>query len=116
MTDRRRSGPATLPRLLTVPQAAEALSVCERTIWRLPFARWPAADREGWLAATSKGDFLLDDGPGAPLKPLTLGRHRSSYGRWLGFLARAGRLDPAASPVRGRAGRRSRPTSSTSRP
>jgi excisionase family DNA binding protein len=34
MTDRRRSGPATLPRLLTVPQAAEALSVCERTIWR----------------------------------------------------------------------------------
>jgi excisionase family DNA binding protein len=34
MTDRRRSGPATLPRLLTVPQAAEGLSVCERTIWR----------------------------------------------------------------------------------
>jgi excisionase family DNA binding protein len=34
MTDRRRSGPAPLPRLLTVPQAAEALSVCERTIWR----------------------------------------------------------------------------------
>lgn len=34
MTDRRRSEPATLPRLLTVPQAAEALSVCERTVWR----------------------------------------------------------------------------------
>jgi excisionase family DNA binding protein len=34
MTDRRRSGPATFPRLLTVPQAAEALSVCERTVWR----------------------------------------------------------------------------------
>ena len=54
----------------------------------LPLARWPAADRDGWLAATSKGDFLLDDGPGAALKPATLDRHRSSYGRWLGFLER----------------------------
>jgi excisionase family DNA binding protein len=34
MTDRRRSGPATLPRLLTVPDAADALKVCERTVWR----------------------------------------------------------------------------------
>jgi excisionase family DNA binding protein len=34
MTDRRRRGPATLPRLLTVPDAADALKVCERTIWR----------------------------------------------------------------------------------
>jgi excisionase family DNA binding protein len=34
MTDRRRREPATLPRLLTVPQAADALSVCERTSWR----------------------------------------------------------------------------------
>ena len=34
MTDRRRRGSATLPRLLTVPQAADALSMCERTIWR----------------------------------------------------------------------------------
>ena len=34
MTDRRRSGPATLPRLLTVPEAADALKVCERTVWR----------------------------------------------------------------------------------
>jgi site-specific recombinase XerC len=64
----------------------------------LPFARWPAADREGWLAATSRGDVLLDDGPGAALKPTTLRRHRCSYGRWLGFLQRTGRLDPAASP------------------
>ncbi len=64
----------------------------------LPLDRWPATDRDGWLAATSRGDFLLDDGPGAVLKPLTLHRHRCSYGRWLGFLERAGRLDPAVSP------------------
>ena len=64
----------------------------------LPFARWPAADRDGWRAATRKGEFLLDDGPGAALKPLTLHRHRCSYGRWLGFLQRADMLDPAAPP------------------
>jgi excisionase family DNA binding protein len=46
MTDRRRSGPATLPRLLTVPQAAEALSVCERTIWR-------------WIEAGEIGTYRL---------------------------------------------------------
>ena len=34
MTDRRRRGPATLPRLLTVPEAADALKVSERTVWR----------------------------------------------------------------------------------
>ena len=39
MTDRRRRGPATLPRLLTVPQAAAALSMCERSIWRWIEAR-----------------------------------------------------------------------------
>jgi hypothetical protein len=64
----------------------------------LPFERWPATDREGWLAATSKSDVLLDDGPGAALKPLTLHRHRCSYSRWLGFLERRGELDPAAPP------------------
>jgi excisionase family DNA binding protein len=30
----RKPASPTLPRLLTVPEAAEALSVCERTIWR----------------------------------------------------------------------------------
>jgi excisionase family DNA binding protein len=34
MTDRRRSGPATLPRLLAVAECADALKVCERTVWR----------------------------------------------------------------------------------
>ena len=34
MTDRRRSGPATLPRLLTVPRGRRGAQVCERTIWR----------------------------------------------------------------------------------
>jgi excisionase family DNA binding protein len=29
-----QSAPTTLPRLLTVPEAAEALSLSERTVWR----------------------------------------------------------------------------------
>jgi excisionase family DNA binding protein len=46
MTDRHRSGPATLPRLLTVPQAAAALSVCERTVWH-------------WIEAGEIGTYRL---------------------------------------------------------
>ena len=30
----RKSAPTTLPRLLTVPEAAEALAVSARTVWR----------------------------------------------------------------------------------
>ena len=60
----------------------------------LPLAAWPAADRLGWQQATAKGNLLLDDGPGAALRPNTLRRHRSSYGRWLASLADRGRLDP----------------------
>ena len=60
----------------------------------LPLASWPAADRLGWLEATAKGGLLLDDGPGAALRPNTLRRHRSSYGRFLAWLAEQGLLDP----------------------
>lgn len=64
----------------------------------LPVASWPAADRQGWEQAIRKGDLLLDDGPAAGLRPLTRRRHAQSYGRWLGWLERTGRLDPTASP------------------
>src|SRR4051794_2018631 len=64
----------------------------------LPIAEWPAADRAGWRAATARGNLLLDDGPGAGLKAVTLVRHRKSYGRWLGELERRGELDPECPP------------------
>jgi len=60
----------------------------------LPFVSWPVADRLGWLEATATGNLLLDDGPGAALRPNTLRRHRSSYGRFLAWLAEQGLLDP----------------------
>ena len=60
----------------------------------LPFTSWPAQDRLGWLEATRTGDLLLDDGPGAALRPNTLRRHRGSYGRFLAWLADQGLLDP----------------------
>ena len=63
----------------------------------LPLAAWPAADRTAWEMTIRQGDLLLDDGPAAPLRPLTRHRHRQSYGRWLGWLARSGRLVPEAS-------------------
>ena len=60
----------------------------------LPFTAWPAQDRLSWLEATRKGNLLLDDGPGAALRAGTLRRHRSSYGRFLAWLADHGLLDP----------------------
>ena len=60
----------------------------------LPFTAWPAQDRLGWLEATRRGNLLLDDGPGAALRPNTLRRHHASYGRFLAFLADQDLLDP----------------------
>jgi integrase len=64
----------------------------------LRLEQWPDADRHGWLAVTDAGGMLLDHGPGAVLRPVTLKRHAASYGRWLGFLERSGWLDRAAGP------------------
>src|SRR5215213_4238929 len=65
----------------------------------LPLAAWPALDRAGWAAATSPGDLLLNAGPAAHLKPGSLLKHSTSYGRWLAWLAAAGRLDPDTAPA-----------------
>jgi excisionase family DNA binding protein len=58
MTERRRRGPATLPRLLTVPQAAAALSVCERTIWRWIEAGEIEAHRIGRSVRIAEGELV----------------------------------------------------------
>ena len=65
----------------------------------LPLAAWPARDRACWAAATCRGDLLLDDGPAAHLRPGSLRKHAAGYGRWLGWLAETGRLDPDAAPA-----------------
>ena len=65
----------------------------------LPPAAWPAADRACWAAATGPGDLLLDSGPAAHLKPGSLDTCADGYGRWLGWLASEGRLNPDAAPA-----------------
>lgn len=71
--------------------------------WRDPARRlvlkveaWPAADREAWGRALAPGDLLDGDGPGpaAGWSAAARRKRRVSYGRWLGFLARTGRLGP----------------------
>ena len=58
MTDRRRRGPATLPRLLTVPEAADALKVCERTIWRWIKAREIETHRLGRAVRIAEDELV----------------------------------------------------------
>ena len=65
----------------------------------LPLAAWPAHDRACWAAATCPGDLLLDGGPAAHLRPGSLRTLADGYGRWLGWLAETGRLDPDAAPA-----------------
>jgi excisionase family DNA binding protein len=58
MTDRRRSRPATLPRLLAVAECAEALSVCERTIWRWIEAREIETYRLGRVVRIAEDELV----------------------------------------------------------
>jgi integrase/recombinase XerD len=54
---------------------------------QLPFADWPAADRECWEAAFKSGDRFDESGPGAHLAPSTRQMQRESYGRFLKFIS-----------------------------
>jgi len=60
---------------------------------------WPAADRDAWVRALAPGD-LLDGtvGPGHHWSADTREAQRKSYGGWLTFLSRTGRLDPHTVP------------------
>ena len=59
---------------------------------------WPVADREAWATATTAGGLLDDAGPAAGWSAVVRGKRMIAYGRWLGFLARTGRLDPCSGP------------------
>ena len=89
---------AMLQELITPPPRPRRRAMTARLPGGRPAAcrSRPGRRRTGWAGseATAKGDLLLDDGPGAALRPNTLRRHRSSYGRWLAWLAEQGRLDP----------------------
>ena len=60
---------------------------------------WPAADREAWARASAQGDLLDEAGPAASWSAVARKKRLISYGRWLGFLARTGRLEPGQGPA-----------------
>lgn len=53
----RKSAPTTLPRLLTVPEAAEALAVSARTVWRWIEARKLESYRLGRGVRVAEGEL-----------------------------------------------------------
>jgi hypothetical protein len=61
----------------------------------LPIERWPAADRQAWLAARRPSQRLSRGGTGGHLKPVTLDDLAQRYGYFLDHLDRRGGLDPA---------------------
>jgi hypothetical protein len=65
----------------------------------LPFGNWPELDRQLWEDGCRPGHGLDDPGYGALLGPKSREKAQDGYGRWLGFLAWLGGLDPAAHPV-----------------
>lgn len=65
----------------------------------LPISKWPAKDRSAWIHAIQDGDLLEGRGPAAHWAERTKETNIQHYGRWLGWLAWQGRLDPAADPA-----------------
>jgi hypothetical protein len=65
----------------------------------LPICEWPRYDQAAWQRAlqAGRGPFR-DDGGGRRLSSASLRKFEGGYGRWLGFLAYCGQLDPDGLP------------------
>ena len=64
-----------------------------------PLADWPELDRAAWTAARAPSDpFEPSSGYAGRWKASTCGGIENGYGRWLGWLARTGQLDPNLPP------------------
>lgn len=60
---------------------------------------WPAGDRTAWTEALARGDVLDGRGRGASWAAVTRKTNGLHYGRWLGYLAYVGDLEPEAAPA-----------------
>jgi hypothetical protein len=60
---------------------------------------WPRPDREAWHASLVAGDLLDPDGLAAGWAPGTLVAVTTACGRWMGWLASRGALDPERSAI-----------------
>lgn len=65
----------------------------------LPFERWPAIDRAMWADLFRAGDVLDGGGAAAHWADGTRRKNELGYAHWLGFLDRAGLLDPDEPPT-----------------
>ena len=64
----------------------------------LRLADWPERDRALWLANTTRGNPFDHPNPANRLAAPSIKKAAHGYGRWLGFLAAHGWLDPGAHP------------------
>jgi hypothetical protein len=76
----------------------------------LKIEAWPAADRETWARASAQGDLLDDAGPATSWSEVVRKKRLISHGRWLGFLARTGRLEAGQGRPSASRGRTWQPT------
>jgi hypothetical protein len=65
----------------------------------IPPAEWPIQDRLAWERALSPGSALDEPGRAAHWRASSRRKVASAYGRWLGWLQRAGLCDPLATPM-----------------
>ncbi|MDX2027189.1 MAG: tyrosine-type recombinase/integrase [Alphaproteobacteria bacterium] len=65
----------------------------------IPLLEWPAKDRETWEKAVTTGDFFDENGHAYRWRPRTKQTNAQQYGRWLGYLAWRGCLNPEDSPA-----------------
>jgi integrase len=62
------------------------------------FDQWPALDQELWLSARQQPEFLSASSPAKDWSDRRCRIVTQSYGQWLAFLKRTGRLDADRSP------------------
>jgi integrase/recombinase XerD len=60
---------------------------------------WPAPDQQAWREACRVGDVLEGAGVATEWAPQTQDAVAKAYGRWLGWLARQGLLEPGIGPA-----------------
>ena len=65
----------------------------------LKLVDWPAQDQAAWAAATREDDLLDEPGPLTRLRPISLAKLRSAYGRWLWHLITTDRARLACLPA-----------------
>ncbi|MCU4179694.1 tyrosine-type recombinase/integrase [Bosea sp. BH3] len=65
----------------------------------LPFNEWPVIDQQLWTRAIAKRTLFGEGGTAAHWRPRTKVTNIQNYGRFLGYLAWSGQLDPHQTPA-----------------